>query len=170
MTDPTRAAPSGVEPSGIVPQGIKPSRTVCSNEQETEAIAAAAAGELRPGDVVTLQGPLGAGKSIFARGIARALGIADRMPSPTFALALDYPGNPPVLHLDLYRLAHEDEFELLDLYEEIEASVTLVEWPERAPALLERARLRVELAHHEHQDHRVVTLVWRARNPQDNGR
>jgi tRNA threonylcarbamoyladenosine biosynthesis protein TsaE len=99
------------------------------------AAGAALAGLLRPGDVVALHGPLGAGKSTLARGAVRALGWAGEVPSPTFTLVQPYDELPvPVWHCDLYRLDAANEADALGLFETDAA--LLIEWPERLGARL----------------------------------
>jgi tRNA threonylcarbamoyladenosine biosynthesis protein TsaE len=131
---------------------------------ETERLGARIAAALRPGDVVLLRGDLGAGKTTLVRGVARALGAAGPVTSPTFALAhrYDLPEGRRVAHLDLYRLAglgDEDE-ELVD--EELDGgAIGLVEWPDAvAPLLGDRVRLEVDL-HHDGGDGRRIELRWR---------
>lgn len=85
-----------------------------------------------PGDVITLSGPLGAGKTVLARGFLAALGHQGEVPSPTFAIVQPYEAiNPPVWHVDLYRLEDKSELEELGLDASSEG-VLLVEWPDRA--------------------------------------
>ncbi|WP_103679730.1 tRNA (adenosine(37)-N6)-threonylcarbamoyltransferase complex ATPase subunit type 1 TsaE [Alkalispirochaeta sphaeroplastigenens] len=119
---------------------------ISRSEEETALIARNLAARVQPGMIITLQGDLGAGKSVFARALGRALGIEEPMPSPTFSLVHEYQGRLPLLHIDLYRLSGEEEFEMLGLDEVMEQSVTLVEWPERAPSLVKEAALRVTIA------------------------
>lgn len=102
----------------------------------TEAFGRALAGHVRTGDVVTLSGPLGAGKTSIARGLLAALGLAGEAPSPSFAIVQPY--QPPevdvaVLHVDLYRIEHAGELDELGLDEARNDAVLLVEWPERVP-------------------------------------
>ena len=113
---------------------------------DTEVIAAGLAQHLTAGTVVCLTGPLGAGKSVFARAVGRALGVAGPMPSPTFPIVAGYDGNVPVLHIDLYRVSGPEEFEDLDLDRDMAVAVSLVEWPERAPELLQHADYVVRIA------------------------
>lgn len=101
----------------------------------TAAIGAALAQVLRAGDVVTLTGGLGAGKTSLARGVLAALGLVEEAPSPTFAIVQPY--DPPevrlpVLHIDLYRLDDPAEVEELGLDEARLDAALLIEWPERA--------------------------------------
>ena len=107
------------------------------SEAETEALGAALAASLTPADVVYLTGDLGAGKTAFARGVARGLGASPReVASPTFALLHEYagPGGGVVLrHLDLYRLADDArELEVLGLFDAMRGAPICVEWPGRA--------------------------------------
>ncbi|VXC56493.1 tRNA (adenosine(37)-N6)-threonylcarbamoyltransferase complex ATPase subunit type 1 TsaE [Sphingomonas sp. 8AM] len=103
----------------------------------TAAAGARLAEVLRAGDVVTLTGGLGAGKTSLARGVLAALGLAEEAPSPTFAIVQPYePPNVrlPVLHVDLYRLEDPAEVDELGLEEARLDAALLVEWPERAGA------------------------------------
>ena len=112
--------------------------------EETYAIGQLLGSLLLPGQVVCLFGELGAGKTRFAQGVARGLGVAAPVTSPTFTLINEYNGRCPVYHMDFYRLS--DPLELEDLgYAEYfyGAGVTLIEWPERAMELLPEARLDV---------------------------
>lgn len=114
------------------------------DDAATDAIGAALAGVLQPGDVLALEGDLGTGKTALARAIIRAhLGDPDHeVPSPTFAIVQPYRG---IIHADLYRLADESEMAELGLYDD-EDAILLIEWPERAPALFDRDGLRIGLA------------------------
>ena len=101
----------------------------------TEAVGARLAAVVRPGDVVGLSGPLGAGKTSVARGLLAALGLVGEAPSPSFAIVQPYEPPEvklPVLHVDLYRLDDPAEVDELGLDEALADSVLLVEWPERA--------------------------------------
>ena len=102
----------------------------------TAALGARLASVVRAGDVVTLAGPLGAGKTSIARGLLAALGLAGEAPSPSFAIVQPYAPpevRVPVLHVDLYRVEHADELEELGLDDALGDGVLLVEWPDRAP-------------------------------------
>jgi tRNA threonylcarbamoyladenosine biosynthesis protein TsaE len=113
---------------------------------ETEALAARLATKLRAGDVVAVEGELGAGKTTFVRGACRALGVLAPVTSPTFALGHLYEAPIPVAHLDLYRLAGDDRG-LDELEPYFDGTITFVEWPEHAGTWLPPLRVRVALAH-----------------------
>ncbi len=117
---------------------------------ETESAGAALAATLRPGDVVLIQGELGAGKTTFVRGACRALGVEGPVTSPTFTIGQRYSGNARVAHVDLYRvesLAGEDPG-LLDDYLGPD-TISFIEWPEAAAGELDGLvahRVRIEHA------------------------
>ena len=118
-----------------------------SAPEETEAIAARLAALLRPGDVVAVSGELGTGKTTFVRGACRALGVADRVTSPTFTIGHRYRGAVDVSHLDLYRFAGVSSAEWGDLEPYFEDAVVFVEWPEAAGDDLPAPRAHVLLRH-----------------------
>lgn len=106
---------------------------ITRSESDTLRFAGALSGMLNAGDSVLLHGDLGAGKSVFARGVARALGVSGAMPSPTFTLLIPYEGEKKLYHFDLYRLNDPDEFYAAGLDEFIGGDgVALIEWPEMA--------------------------------------
>ena len=131
-----------------------------SSPVETEALAAGLADGLQPGDVVLVSGDLGAGKTTFVRGAARALGVAVPVTSPTFTIARRYEdGRVPVSHLDLFRLAGLDDEEPELLAEELAGDrIAFVEWPEQAGGDLGGANVvaRVRLEHLGGDRRRVI--------------
>jgi tRNA threonylcarbamoyladenosine biosynthesis protein TsaE len=127
-------------------------------------LAAQLAAVLRAGDVVALSGPLGAGKTSFARSLLRALGWAGEVPSPTFTLVQPYPVEPEVWHVDLYRLDSPADADALGLFETDAA--LLVEWPERLGPRLPADALRLHLVA---TSETTRTLTWR-RPPSWEGR
>ena len=120
--------------------------------------AAALASMLDAGDTVLLEGDLGTGKSVMARGVARALGIAGAMPSPTFTLLIPYEGTKKLYHFDLYRLADPDEFYAAGLDEFVGGDgIALVEWPQMAE-LEPVPALKLNLRRGEGDDDRLIEI------------
>ena len=102
-----------------------------ADAEAMRAVGEGLAADLRAGDVVVLVGPLGAGKTTFTQGVAKGLGVAGPVTSPTFVIAREHPstvGGPALVHVDAYRLGGVDELDDLDLYASIAESVTVVEW------------------------------------------
>ena len=133
---------------------------ITRSPEETEALGTRLAGALEPGAVVAFTGDLGAGKTAFVRGLARGLGIRDRVTSPTFTIVNEYEGGRlPLFHFDLYRLGCADE--LFDIgWEDYLArgGVCAVEWSERMEELLEPGTIRVDLRRGEDEGRRVITV------------
>lgn len=118
----------------------------CADEIATLALAGALAPALVGVELVALQGDLGAGKTTFVRGLLRALGVSGPVRSPTFTLLEPYEvGGLSLRHLDLYRIAHAGELEMLGLRDEIGRAVLLVEWPSRGEGWLPPADLVIHL-------------------------
>ncbi|MDA8038355.1 MAG: tRNA (adenosine(37)-N6)-threonylcarbamoyltransferase complex ATPase subunit type 1 TsaE [Actinomycetota bacterium] len=140
-----------------------------SSAEETERAGGALATEARPGDIVLLSGGLGAGKTTFVRGLARALGYEGDVTSPTFTLAHDYPARIPILHADLWRLERVAEIEQLALDEELEqGSLLVVEWGEAAEPLFRATALVVTIELGEDDSCRLLrfdtsSLPWARR-------
>ena len=114
---------------------------------ETQEIAAALASRLDLGDVVTVSGELGSGKTTFVRGACRALGVTSPVTSPTFTIGHRYSGRVDVSHLDLYRFAGVSPAEWGDLEPYFEDAVVFVEWPEAGAGVLPPVRVQVTLEH-----------------------
>ena len=107
---------------------------VTNSEDETLAWAATFAQQLKADDTVALSGDLGAGKTVLCRGIARALGYAGDVHSPSYALVHEYAGPIPVFHMDLYRLKENADWEEIGLEHYLsQRGICLIEWPERLP-------------------------------------
>lgn len=127
--------------------------------EETEQIAQALAQRLSAGDRIAFTGDLGAGKTAFVRGLARGLGITQRVTSPTFTIVNEYEGGRlPLFHFDLYRLSSEDE--LFDIGWEdflVRGGVCAVEWSEHAPLALADA-IRIDIRRGETEDARVIWI------------
>jgi tRNA threonylcarbamoyladenosine biosynthesis protein TsaE len=128
-----------------------------SSPEETERIAAGVAAGLRPGDVVTVSGELGSGKTTFVRGACRALGVNGPVTSPTYTIGHVYRGRVPVSHLDLYRFEGMSDAEWADLETYFDATVAFVEWPEAGVGFLPPPRAAVRLRHLSER-HRLIVL------------
>lgn len=117
------------------------------SESVTAALAAQIAPALSGGDVILLSGPIGAGKSHFARSALRAMGVTEDIPSPTFTLVQEYdlPGKS-VWHVDLYRTTNAQDVIELGLLEAFETAICFVEWPDRLGSLAPQSALSLELS------------------------
>ena len=128
---------------------------------ETEAIGARLAERLGPGAVVAFTGELGAGKTAFTRGLARGLGVTDRVTSPTFTIVNEHLGGRlPLFHFDMYRLSSPDE--LFDIgWEDYLArgGVCAVEWSENVADALEPDAIRVDIRRGTGENDRVITIT-----------
>lgn len=132
---------------------------ISNSVEETERIGARLAGELPAGSVVAFTGDLGAGKTAFVRGMARGLGIDERVTSPTFTIVNEYEGGSrPLFHFDLYRLFDADE--LFDIGWEDYLSrggICAVEWSERASEAMENC-IRVDIVRGDHDGQRIIEI------------
>jgi tRNA threonylcarbamoyladenosine biosynthesis protein TsaE len=120
---------------------------VTASAEETEGLAARFSSRLVLGDLVTVSGELGSGKTTFVRGACRALGVTAPVTSPTFTIGHRYEGRVPVSHLDLYRFQSVSPAEWGDLEPYFEHAVVFVEWPEAGAGVLPAASATVALAH-----------------------
>ncbi|MDL9938316.1 tRNA (adenosine(37)-N6)-threonylcarbamoyltransferase complex ATPase subunit type 1 TsaE [Gordonia sp. ABSL1-1] len=131
---------------------------------DTEALGAELAADLRAGDLVILDGPLGAGKTALARGIGAGLGVAGRVTSPTFIIAREHrpqtPGRPGMVHVDAYRLGGLDELDALDLDTDLDDTVVVVEWGEGVVERLTDRHLIVRLRRDPDSDVRHAEWEW----------
>lgn len=118
-----------------------------ASAEETEAVGARIAADLEPGNLVTVSGELGTGKTTLVRGACRALGVADPITSPTYTVGHRYHGRVDVSHLDLYRFAGVSAAEWGDLEPYFDGAVCFVEWPEAGRDVLPAARFAVSLEH-----------------------
>lgn len=129
--------------------------------EDTEDIGARLAEQLEPGAVVAFTGDLGAGKTAFTRGLARGLGIPDRITSPTFTIVNEYEGGRlPLFHFDMYRLGSADE--LFDIgWEDYlrRGGVCAVEWSENITDALEEDAVRVDIRRGASDQERVITIA-----------
>jgi tRNA threonylcarbamoyladenosine biosynthesis protein TsaE len=129
-----------------------------TSPEETEAVAAALAERLAVGDVVTVSGELGSGKTTFVRGACAALGVRERVTSPTYTIGHRYHGSQgEISHLDLYRFQGVSAAEWGDLEPYFEDAIAFVEWPEAGEGVLPAPRFAVRLRHAE-GDRRTVAI------------
>lgn len=142
----------------------------CSSDavESTRAIAVALAGVVLDGDLIALVGGLGAGKTAFTQGFADALGVTDRVTSPTFTLANRYEGRLILNHLDVYRMDGAADSRDLGIDELLDDGVTIIEWADVIVAALPGDRLDIRLEFGEGDDDRVLHLFprsesWRRR-------
>ena len=125
--------------------------------EDMEALGRSIGEKCTPGTVISLRGSLGAGKTVFAKGVARSLGINEAIVSPTFTLVQEYEGRLPMYHMDLYRITSEDDFQMIGgedmLYSD---GVTLVEWSEIINDTLPIGTLFVQITVNDDQSRTVV--------------
>jgi tRNA threonylcarbamoyladenosine biosynthesis protein TsaE len=142
---------------------------ILADEEATTALGATLAGRLQAGDVITLSGPLGVGKTAFVRGLLAALGHEGEVPSPSFAIVQPYDNlDPFVWHVDLFRLDDPSELEELGL-ESASDGVLLIEWPEKAGQGAWPEALRLTLDFADAGARRLTASVppsWQTRWPQ----
>lgn len=120
------------------------------SEDETQKIGFEVAEKIKKGDVISLTGSLGAGKTVFAKGFAKQLGIGEAIVSPTFTLVQEYDGRMKMYHLDLYRLSGEDEFESMGGEDFLYSNgVTLIEWSEKIESMLPDDTIYVKITINE---------------------
>lgn len=134
-------------------------QTISNSVEETERLGAELAAKLPAGSVVAFTGDLGAGKTAFVRGMARGLGVMERVTSPTFTIVNEYEGRSrPLFHFDLYRLNSADE--LFDIgWEDYLArgGICAVEWSERAAEAMGDC-IRVEIRRGDDDGQRIITI------------
>ena len=144
-----------------------------STAEDTIALGAALGRGLRAGDVVVLSGPLGAGKTVLAKGIAQAMDVEGPVISPTFVLARVHParqaGAPAMVHVDLYRLLDQASVDLLaeldslDLDTDLDDAVVVVEWGEGVAERLSDSHLDIRLERAADTDIRTAIWQWSGR-------
>lgn len=129
---------------------------ICNNIEAMYAAAAEVAQQIKPGQIITFEGPLGAGKTTFIQGLLKAWGYPETVTSPTFALVHEYQDLShqgkafSVAHFDLYRMKTPEELEDIGFRDYLDAqTICLIEWPSKAEAYLPKADLHLTLGHHE---------------------
>ena len=147
-----------------------PLKVVTRSVEETRALGEQLGREvLRPGDLVVLSGELGSGKTALAQGVGRGLEVDAPVVSPTFTLVRECEGTAKLCHVDIYRLEKVQELHNLGIEEQLDDSVTLIEWGEVAASALPSQRLEVRIAIGAGPDERIIELVllgesWRRRS------
>ncbi|HEY1866750.1 MAG TPA: tRNA (adenosine(37)-N6)-threonylcarbamoyltransferase complex ATPase subunit type 1 TsaE [Candidatus Cybelea sp.] len=133
-------------------------RLTLPTEDEFNKFAAAFARRLRPGDVVALSGPVGAGKSAFVRAVVRELHASDESCSPSFTFRHRYDGDPPIEHIDFFRIDDPAELTELGLEEALDGhAIALIEWWRNAPEAIPSRRYEIEIQGAGDQP-RLITL------------
>ena len=125
----------------------QPNQFSTTTEAETASLARRVAAQIDPGDILLLAGPVGAGKSVFARSlIQHLLGATDDVPSPTFTLVQRYEtASRSIVHADLYRLKNSLELEETGLLDEPDETILVIEWPELLPAFFRQTALSITI-------------------------
>ena len=130
---------------------------ICKNAQDMENLGREIGKTCIKGSVISLRGSLGAGKTVFAKGVARSLGIQEAIVSPTFTLVQEYEGSLSMYHMDLYRITSEEDFQMIGgedmLYSD---GVCLVEWSEIINDILPSRTLFVQITVNDDQSRTVV--------------
>ena len=132
---------------------------ITNSPAETESVGAALSKILSPGAVIAYRGDLGAGKTVFSKGLCKALGVTEHVSSPTFCLVNEYEGERfPIYHFDLYRIEDPDELYEIGFSEFTEgAGIAIIEWPQRAEEMLPKSRIEVSIDR-DGDDRRKVTV------------
>jgi len=163
-TDPAPAALAGTGLAGTGLAELADAELTLPTAADTEALGAWIGTQLAAGDVVLLSGPLGAGKTVLARGIGQGLGVVGPVTSPTFVIAREHAPAPgglgvPLVHVDAYRLGGRAELDDLDLDTDLTAAAVVVEWGEGLAGGLAARYLLVRLTRRD-DDSRVARLSW----------
>ncbi len=131
---------------------------ICKTEEDMVNLGSRFGKQAKPGMVISLRGSLGAGKTVFARGVARSLGIEEAIVSPTFTLVQEYDGRLPMYHMDLYRITSSEDFEMIGgedmLYSD---GICLIEWSEIINEMLPRDTIFINIKVNSDQS-RTVTI------------
>jgi tRNA threonylcarbamoyladenosine biosynthesis protein TsaE len=143
-------------------------KRVAHNLEETDALAAEVAAVAKPGDLIVLVGGLGAGKTRFVQGFARAVGVDEMVTSPTFAIVHNYEtGRVPVVHADLYRMVSEHEVLDLGIDEALaDGAIALIEWGDIASEVLSPDRLTITITDIDETSRAFELDGWDDRWPQ----
>ncbi|MCI2035663.1 MAG: tRNA (adenosine(37)-N6)-threonylcarbamoyltransferase complex ATPase subunit type 1 TsaE [Oscillospiraceae bacterium] len=132
---------------------------ITASAPETEALGEKIAGHLKAGDVLALFGGMGTGKTTLTRGVARGLGIAEGVSSPTFALVHEYAGRLPIYHFDMYRVESWDDLYSTGFFDYLDSGgILIVEWSEKIENALPENAIRVSLRPGPSENERIITV------------
>jgi tRNA threonylcarbamoyladenosine biosynthesis protein TsaE len=127
-------------------ENAKNQEFISNSTEETLKLGEEIGKRLKPGSIVTLKGALGSGKTVFAAGIARALGVTETVTSPTYTIISEYEGKIPLYHIDTYRLAGDEDFRLAGGEEALFGEgICVIEWPERLSLIPLDKAINVEI-------------------------
>jgi tRNA threonylcarbamoyladenosine biosynthesis protein TsaE len=139
---------------------VRLAKILSRSSRETESLGAAIGRRLVAGDTVALTGVLGSGKSVIARGIMAGLGVATKMPSPSFVIVASYEGRHPVNHIDLYRLERPDDAIAIGIEDMLYSEATnVIEWAERLGSVLPPVRLDITIELRHRSEERLITIA-----------
>ncbi len=132
---------------------------ITNSEKETYDVAKEFAKTLTPGQIVCMYGDIGAGKTVFAKGVCASLGVTEHISSPTFTIVNEYEGNAfTIYHFDLYRIAEPDELYEIGFHEMLDSGgVSIIEWPQMAGELMPQKHTKVYVERLE-EDSRKITI------------
>lgn len=133
-------------------------KLISNSPAETEAIGERLAQTLKGTEVIALFGGLGMGKTAFTRGLARGLGVADGVSSPTFALVNEYAGRCAVYHFDMYRVTSWDDLYSTGFFDYLDTGVLVIEWSENIEGALPDDAIRITISRGEHDDSRIFEI------------
>ncbi|NLB90787.1 MAG: tRNA (adenosine(37)-N6)-threonylcarbamoyltransferase complex ATPase subunit type 1 TsaE [Clostridiales bacterium] len=139
------------------------------SEEETRLMGEKFANTLSPGTIIALHGEIGAGKSVFARGIAKGLGITGPIPSPTFTILQMYTqGRLPLYHFDWYRIEDEEELYAIGVQEYLFGQgISLIEWPSQGKGILPEDHISIEIIKQKEPLERELVITYREKEKND---
>ena len=139
------------------------------SEEETRLMGEKFANTLSPGTIIALHGEIGAGKSVFARGIAKGLGITGPIPSPTFTILQMYTqGRLPLYHFDWYRIEDEEELYAIGVQEYLFGQgISLIEWPSQGKGILPEDHISIEIIKKKEPLERELVITYREKEKND---
>ena len=131
---------------------------ISKSVEDTEGFAERFGRELEGDEIIALYGDLGAGKTAFARGLARGLGVEDEVSSPTFAIVNEYRGSCPVYHFDMYRIESWNDLDSIGFFDYIGGGVLVIEWSENIEGALPDDVIRVQIRKTSHDNERIIQI------------